>query len=225
MRVIRFESSTLRKAALAAALGLGAIMMSTQARAGCGGWVPPAAPSSSSRWDMPATGQGGLMDAVYRPGEDSGFLRVSDLQEQLEGIVGTWRFTWTSDGTAYPQSIPYGAQVDFGTHQWHGDKTEIFTSGGRPPSSGDVCMGVWKQTGRFTYKLRHIALAWLSSDSTPSSTPATYLGPAIITESVTLNRAGNRYEGTFTLDQYARDETTLIEHISGKVEATRFTID
>ena len=143
----------------------------------------------------------------------------------MEGIVGTWRFTWTSDGTAYPQSIPFGAQVDFGTHQWHSDKTEIFTSGGRAPSSGDVCMGVWKQTGRFTYKLKHIALAWLSSDSTPSSTPATYLGPAIITESVTLSRTGDSYEGTFMLDQYAKDEITVIEHISGKVEATRFTVD
>jgi len=105
------------------------------------------------------------------------------------------------------------------------DKTEIFTSGARAPSSGDICMGVWKQTGRFTYKMRHIALAWVSADTTPPSTPAAYLGPAIITESVTLNRAADRYEGTFTLDQYAKDELTLIEHISGKVEATRFTVD
>jgi hypothetical protein len=225
MRVIRFESSRLCKTALTVALGLGAIMMSTQALAGCGGWTPPAAPNLSSSWNPPATVQGGFMSAVYRSGGDGQFLRVGDLQEQLEGIVGTWRFTWTSDGTAYPQPIPFGAPVDFGTHQWHSDKTEIITSGGRPPSSGDVCMGVWKQTGRFTYKMKHIALAWLSSDSTPSSTPATYVGPAIMTESVTLSRAGDSYEGTFTLDQYAKDEITLIEHISGKVEATRFTVD
>jgi hypothetical protein len=224
MQIVGFESSRLHRSLFAAALGLGAAFMSTHASAGCGGWTPPAAPISPSSWNLPEPLQGGLMSAVYRPG-DGQFLRVGDLQEQLEGIVGTWRFTWTSDGTAYPQPIPYGAQVDFGTHQWHSDRTEIFTSGGRPPSSGDVCMGVWKQTGRFTYKMRHIALAWLSSDSTPSSTPATFLGPAIITESVTLNRAGDRYEGSFTLDQYAKDEVTLIEHISGKVEASRFTVD
>ncbi len=31
------------------------------------------------------------------------------------GIV-TWRFTWISDGTAYPvRPDPFGAMVDFGT--------------------------------------------------------------------------------------------------------------
>ena len=150
-----------------------------------------------------------------------GFVRVG-LVEELEGIVGTWRFTYTSDGTAYPQPIPYGAQVDFGVHQWHSDGTEMFTSGARAPSTGDVCMGVWKRTGPNTYKMRHIALSWVSADSTPPG-PTQYLGPAIITEQVTLDRAGNRYEGTFTLDQYAKDEVTLLEHIAGKVAATRFT--
>ena len=224
MGVIRFDSSRLRKSLLGLAFGLGATVLSTQALAGCGGWLSPGGAVTPSSWDVPAAARSGLMSAVYRPG-DGQFLRVGDLLEHLEGIVGTWRFTWTSDGNAYPQQIPYGAQVDFGTHQWHSDRTEIFTSGARAPSSGDICMGVWKQTGPLTYKMRHIALAWLSSDTAPPSTPATYLGPAIITENVTLNRAGNRYEGTFTLDQYAKDEITLIEHISGKVEATRFTVD
>ena len=224
MRVIHFKSAGFAKAALAVALGLSAAVASTQAVAGCGGWSPPAAPTTPSEWSQPATVQGGFLSVGYRPG-DGRMLRVGDLQQLLEGIVGTWRFTWTSDGAAYPQPIPYGAQVDFGTHQWHGDRTEIFTSGGRAPSSGDICMGIWKQTGRYTYEMKHIALAWLSSDTTPASTPATYLGPAIIRESVTLNRAGDRYEGTFTLDQYAKDEITLIEHISGKVEATRFTFN
>jgi hypothetical protein len=223
MRVVHFESSRLRKSLLALALGLGAAVLSTQALAGCGGWAAPVAPTSPTG-DVPAAREGGFLNTVYRPG-DGQFMRVNDSQDEWEGIVGTWRFTWTSDGTAYPQMIPFGAQVDFGTHQWHSDRTEIFTSGGRAPSSGDICMGVWKQTGRFTYKMKHIALAWLSSDTTPAAKPATYLGPAIITESVTLNRAANRYEGSFTLDQYAKDEVTLIEHISGKVEATRFTVD
>jgi hypothetical protein len=220
MSVVRSETSGLRKAAVFAALAVGAFT-SAQALAGCGGWIPPAAPS----WSPRAKEESGLTNIVYRSGGDGQFIGVDDFSEQLEGIVGTWRFTWTSDGTAYPQQIPFGAQVDFGTHQWHSDRTEIFTSGARPPSSGDICMGVWKQTGPLTYKLKHIALSWLSGDSTPSSTPATYLGPAVITESVTLNRARDRYEGTFTLDQYEKDETTLIEHISGEVKATRFTID
>ena len=114
--------------------------------------------------------------------------------------------------------------VDFGTAQWHSDGTEFLISGGRPPSSGDVCMGAWEQTGPSTYRLKHIALAWASSDSTPSATPAVFIGPAIIRETVTLSHSRNSYEGSFTIDQYARDEVTLLEHVSGKVTATRFTL-
>jgi len=32
--------------------------------------------------------------------------------------------------------------------------------------AGDVCMGAWKQTGRSTFKLNHLALAWDNSLAT-----------------------------------------------------------
>jgi hypothetical protein len=119
--------------------------------------------------------------------------------------------------------------VDFGTVQWHSDGTEITFSGGRPPSSGDVCMGVWKKTGRNTYKLNHIALAWISADTPPQLggpvSPAVFVGPATIRQVVTLDRSGNSFEGSLTIDQYAQDETTLLQHIGGKVVATRVTVD
>ncbi|HZV94243.1 MAG TPA: hypothetical protein VFF72_13565, partial [Caldimonas sp.] len=140
-------------------------------------------------------------------------------------IIGTWRFTFISDGNAYPKAIGYGETVDFGTSQWHRDGTELMISGGRAPSTGDVCMGSWQQTGPNTYRLKHIALAYVSPDSLPPAPGAAYLGPVIIRENVTVNRARNTFEGTFTLDQYARDEVTLLEHISGNVTATRFGVD
>jgi hypothetical protein len=117
---------------------------------------------------------------------------------------------------------------DFGTVQWHNDGTELMISGGRPPSTGDVCMGVWEQTGPFTYKLKHVALAWVSSDTPPPLgpvSPAVFVGPAIIRELITLSHSRDSYEGTFTLDQYASDETTLLEHISGTITGTRITVD
>lgn len=143
-------------------------------------------------------------------------------------IVGLWKFTFTSDGTAYPGPIPLGAPVDFGTTMWTSDGTEIMVSGARAPSTGDVCMGAWKRTGRYTYQLKHIALAWASSDSAPPTgpvSPAVYLGPAIVRETITLNRAGNAFVGTFTIDQYAADETTLLEHVAGSVAGARVTAD
>jgi hypothetical protein len=54
---------------------------------------------------------------------------------------------------------------------------------------------------------------------------ATFLGPAIIQETVVLSPSGKSFEGTFTIDPYATDEITLIEHISGTVTATRFTVN
>ena len=169
-----------------------------------------------------------LISAVYdsNPG---GFVRVDDRgQDRVTrgaSIVGTWRFTWTSDGTAYPVPIPYGAVVDFGTQQWHDDGTEFIISGSRPPGSGDTCMGSWEQTGPSAYRFKHIALAWANGDTVPAATPAVYVGPAIMRAAVTLNRSHNAFEGTFTLDQYAKDEVTLLEHVSGRVTATRFSVD
>ena len=204
-------------------LGLSALGAAAtgQAVAGCGQFGRVTAPPA--QWDAPVADA--LLPAVYRPGAGQ-FIRVlDDGDRHVPNIVGMWRFTMVSDGTAYPVPIPYGAPIDFGTVQLHSDGTELMISGGRAPSTGDVCMGVWEQTGKSTYKVKHFALGWVSGDSTPPASPSAFLGPAVIHEAVTLNGSGNRFEGTFTIDQYAKDEVTLLEHISGKVIATRFTVD
>lgn len=141
-----------------------------------------------------------------------------------ESIVGLWKVSWTSDGTASPQSVP--TDFDFGTVQWHSDGTEFNISGARAPSTGDVCMGVWKQTGVRTYKLNHVALGWASADSPGAPVvPAAFVGPATILQTITLSVDGNSYSGPFTIDQYAADGTTLLEHIAGTITGTRITAD
>jgi hypothetical protein len=209
-------------------LGLGALgaTIATPTRADCSIYnliAPPA------RWDTPVRGDARLVPAVYRPGS-GGFIRVDhETSVPNGGIVGLWSVSFVSDGTAHPIPIPAGAVVDFGTVQWHDDGTELMVSGGRPPSTGDVCMGVWEQTGPFTYKLKHVALAWISSDTPPPQgpvSPAVFVGPAIIRALVTLSHhPQNTYQGTFTIDQYATDGTTLLEHIGGTVSGTRITVD
>lgn len=222
MNVIAIWRRSLRSGALL--LGLGAVgsMFASQAEANCAQFTPLEA-QPPARWNAPTADA--LAAAVFRPGTGQFVLVDDDRDVREAGIVGLWRFTFVSDGTSYPHPIPYGVVIDFGTAQWHSDGTEFMISGGRAPSTGDVCMGVWRQTGRNTYKMRHIALGWGSSDSTPPVSPAAYLGPSILRQQVTLNRSGNSFEGTVTIDVYATDETTLIEHVSGKVIATRFTVD
>jgi hypothetical protein len=202
--------------ALLLASAAAAFVLSLPAAAGCS----PGVPAMPQRDAPPVGNVTGFMRVAYRE-PAGGYVRVDDRSGDLRAIVGTWRFTWTSDGTAYPVPIPAGAVVDFGTQQWHEDGTEFIVSGARAPGSGDTCMGNWEQTGPSTYRFKHIGLSWANSDSTPPATPATYIGPAIIRATVTLNRARNAYEGAFTLDQYARDEVTVLEHIT----ATRFAVD
>jgi len=217
---------TLGKCVLVVGFCAAGLSVPGAAVAGCGLYGAPAAPPSS--WAEPHATTGGLTPAVYRAGSER-LTRVDFNGDALAAdIVGLWKFKLISDGTAYPAPIPYGAVVDFGTAQWHSDQTEITFSGGRPPSSGDVCMGVWKRIGRHTYKLNHIALAWVSADTPPPLgpvAPAAFVGPAIIRQTVTVDQSGNSFEGSFTIDQYAQDETTLLQHIGGKVIATRVTVD
>lgn len=211
--------------ARAIAFGLGAFGLASTALAGCGltdSFSEPPHP----RYIEPATG--GLMPALYRPGS-ARFIRVADDHDRNASVVGLWRVTLVSDGTAYPAQIPFGVVVDFGTQQWHSDGTELLISGGRAPSSGDVCMGVWEPAGHRTYKLKHIALAYASSD-TPAAqggpvVPAAYVGPGIIREVVTVSASGKTFEGTFTIDQYAKDEVTLLQHVAGKIVGDRVTPD
>jgi hypothetical protein len=203
-------------------LAIAAGMWSSQAFSSC--YSPGLGELPANSNPPPAVG---MMPTVYLPG--SGHMRlVSDYDGQRDGIVGMWRVTTVSDGTAYPVAIPFGALIDFGTQQWHSDGTEFLISGARAPSTGDVCMGVWEQTGPRTFKLKHIALAYNSSDTAPPVgpvSPAAFVGPAIIRQTVTLSRSGDSFEGSFTLDQYAKDEITLLEHVGGTVTGTRFKVD
>ena len=108
--------------------------------------------------------------------------------------------------------------VDQGYATWHSDGTEIMNSG-KPPISGNFCMGVWEKTRIGTYKLNHFALGW---DTTPTPN---FLGPVNIREEVALDRTGNNYSGTFTIDQYDPTGKTVTLHIAGQVTGQRITVD
>ncbi|HKS92666.1 MAG TPA: hypothetical protein VJQ83_12110 [Tepidiformaceae bacterium] len=193
---------------------------------GCGLYNPVVRPMQRT---TPVQDGAKLTPAVYRAGPEA-FVPVGfETGTMHAGIVGLWKFSMISDGVA-PNPVPEGATVDFGTVQWHDDGTEFMISGGRPPSTGDVCMGVWEQIGPGTYKLKHIGLAWVSSDTPPSMggpgpSPAQFLGPAIIEQVVTLDKSRASYEGSFTLDQYNADQSVLLVHVSGTVTGARVTVD
>ncbi len=127
-------------------------------------------------------------------------------------IVGFWKFTFTAEGNA---TIPDGTPVDVGFVQWHSDGTEIMNSS-RPPVTQSFCLGVWSRTGGASYTLNHFALSWDLDNN--------FVGPANIREDITVDRGGQSYAGSFTIDQFDGSGHVLA-HVAGKVTGTRITVD
>jgi hypothetical protein len=146
-------------------------------------------------------------------------LLVSD--HDVDPIVGMWHVKFTAEGNTGSMAPPDGTPIDNAFVQWHSDGTEIMNSG-RPAQDGNFCLGVWKRTGKSSYKLNHFALA-NDTENAPSGigNPA---GPTQIGENITLSRDGNSYSGWFTLDAYDTSGKN-VAHIIGKISATRITVN
>jgi hypothetical protein len=152
--------------------------------------------------------------ALLQPGS---LLRVAD---DSDPIVGMWHVTFTAQGNQ--NGPPDGTPIDNALATWHSDGTELMNSA-RPPQDGDFCMGVWKTTGRLTYKLNHFA--WFANDT--ANAPGGIgnpIGPTRILQQVTLSADGKHYSGTFTLDAYDTSGTQ-VAHIVGVIAATRITVN
>ena len=146
------------------------------------------------------------MSFQAEPGGASGPVQlVSYLPKSM---VGLWKVSFLNQGT----------QIDFGYSAWHSDGTEFLNSGGRAPATQNYCLGVWKQTGTFSYKLNHWALSYDSSGN--------YNANVNIKEVVKLDHGGDSFGGTFSIQAY--DPTTgdpLGAEVDGNITGTRVTVD
>jgi hypothetical protein len=147
-------------------------------------------------------------------------------------IVGFWRVKVLSVGNQ-GAGIPDGAVLDQGYSTWHSDGTEILNSG-RDPSTGNFCLGAWKQTGRSSFKLNHYALNWSGPavdakgnvilDPATKEPLNTLIGPTNIREEITLDPSGDKFEGTFTVENFYQTGKSIIT-LTGKVTGVRLTPD
>jgi hypothetical protein len=156
-----------------------------QANAACSGPVSPAKEHSSAAF-VPAVFNTGLATA--------NLVTLSGYRFERRPIVGLWEFEVRLNGAQ--NGLPDKALFDWGLATWHEDGTEIQFSAGRSPSSGDVCMGVWRQTGK-QFILHHVALGL-----TPPTAAGTFVGPAIIRAAVTVDGDEDSYTGPYTLSMY-----------------------
>jgi hypothetical protein len=146
-------------------------------------------------------------------------LAASDTEDGNPAVsgptmVGTWKEQWISVGS---KGIPDGTEIDAGYAQWHSDGTEINLSGLRSPLTGNVCLGVWKKTGPWSYQMNHFGISY-------DTTGVNLVGPARIQQWLVLAQDGLATSGKFTIDQY--DEAgNLLAHLQGKIVGTRVTME
>jgi hypothetical protein len=213
---MRFKISGLRAAsATVAIIATGALaFVAMPAFAGCldyktpqAGARPSLGPSDSPRFIKVSNEEDGWNDGWEQP-------------VYKAPIVGLWAFKYISKGNAGTLGIPDGTILDGGNTLWYADGNENTVSGVRAPATGDVCLGIWKRTGEWTYELNHIGLSWDPVHNVPA-------GPAFIKQYVTLSKDKNSYTGTFSIRQLDADGKTLSTPapIVGKIVATRVTID
>ena len=139
--------------------------------------------------------------------------------EDHDPIVGMWHVTFTAEGNN--PGPPDNTPIDNALVTWHADGLELMNSA-RPAQDGDFCMGVWKKTGKNTYKLNHFA--WFVNDT--ANAPGGIgnpTGPIRVFQQITLSADGHHYNGTFTLDAYDTSGAQ-IAHIIGVIAATRISI-
>jgi hypothetical protein len=201
--------------------GLFALAIAGQSFAGCGSASAPNSRLPTDLMSPSAVRSSHFLPAVYRPGAEGLFQRVSDDGGWREdaSIVGMWRFELVTPG---PMGTP--VVVDDGYAQWHADGTEIQNSGLHAPITSSFCLGVWKQVGRVTYKLNHFPLSWDPTGKNPANAIQ-------ITETVELTDE-NHMTGTFTLKVYpwtTPDSLNVagpaVATVTGTLTATRVTID
>ena len=166
--------------------------------------------ASAGCLNLPGFKAGGFQPISWQGADEFGpgsLVLVADRDDSVDGIVGFWRVT---------QAMPDGTVFDEALQQWHSDGTEIHYDAQLPAAQGNVCLGIWKKTGRSHYTLNHFYLAWDPTNNTLHDRVQ-------IHEEIDLDRSGNEHFGTVTIDDYD-PEGNLRGHIQGTVHATRITV-
>ena len=144
-------------------------------------------------------------------------------------IVGLWHTIYTATySTSGPLPVPVilpGPPSSFqfleSLKTWHVDGTEL-ENAFLPPAGGNICFGVWKDTGENSVKLHHIGLMF-DSEGKVSFIFTT-------DEKNTVSSSGTTYKGSFTFKLWppSYDQVgvgTPLQEISGTTAATRITVD
>jgi len=189
-----------RQMFLSLALFLVAAVLSLNANAQCG--TPNSQTPSASKLTERSVSPNAVHQTAASQGPENHLFEPA--------IVGFWRVKFIVKGPDDEDIV-----VDDAFAQWHADGTEIMNSS-KPPATSNFCLGVWGRTAPLTYKLNHFAIS--------SNLNGDLVGPANIREDVTLDKRGNTYTGTLSIDQFDTKGNNIM-HVAGTVAATRITVN
>src|SRR3569833_3691939 len=91
-------------------------------------------------------------------------------------------------------------------------------SGGRAPATENFCLGVWEQTGPFSYKLNHFALSYDAGTGALNAR-------VNIREEVVVDQKGSAFSGPFTIDVLDPNSGALLQHVAGRIVGRRVTVN
>lgn len=160
---------------------------------------------------LPAAYAGPHADATLRPpiGWDSSNAGVRpEGAMAIHDLAGFWKVAFKD---------PHGNVVDFGYVGMHDGGTESMISFGRPPVTGDACMGVWQRQGQNRYKVSHYAPLFGPDN-------ATFLGTVNIVEELKLAPDGESFAGVLATTGYDTSGNILFQ-APGLVSATRVRVN
>lgn len=204
---------TVVKASIAGLVAFGAMGLTASASWACGVPLAPAPASFQDSLPGMATARAALLSAASAGDSSEVTLQKAnfDIGNNPASIVGMWR----------EQFFVGTQQIDFAFAQWHADGTEFMNSGTLNPEGQNYCLGVWQKTNALNYHLNHFAFAYAPGATTDvHTTPAATVN---IKEDVSLDRQGNAFSGTFTIDSYDFVSNKLLQHVAGRVVGQRIT--
>jgi len=207
----------LRSAAGVCGLSLLGLFAATPVFANCG--APPTAKHTPALFTAPSNAAAGFIK--------TDFVSVFDAYDNLD-IVGLWEFEVHLNGAQ--NGLPDNFLIDWGLATWHADGSEIQFSAGRPPDTGDVCMGVWKPLGHNQFQLNHIALGL---SPVQDGAAGTFTGPTNIKAMVKVDPWGKSFSGRYTISLYPGSPADGTEFslkgtpvtFVGTITAHRVTVD
>jgi hypothetical protein len=153
----------------------------------------------------------------------------AEWRNKPAAIVGLWHLIYTATfSTSGPipfPVIPPGPPSSFqfleSFKTWHADGTE-FENAFLPPAGGNICFGVWEDSGHSNVKLHHIGLMFAPDGS------VSFI--FTVDENDTVAPNGKTYSGTFDFKLWPPvfsqvDTGKPLQEVKGTTAGTRITVD